>query len=368
MEFKITEKKNPTICLNMIVKNESHIIENTLEKLCKKISFDYWVICDTGSTDNTVQIITDFFKNKGIQGEMFHDEWQNFAHNRTLALERAYKKTDLLLVFDADDEIVGNIILPSEVLFDEYHLKFGFSSGVSYTRVLLINNHKRFQFLSVIHEFINCKEGPTTSTTINSDYYVISGRSGSRNLDPDKYLKDALILGKAYHEALADNDQLFHRYAFYCANSYKDCGQYENAITWYKITLSHEKQWPQEKYVSCLYIFDCLNALNRKEEGFFYLVKSFQYDNERVECLYPLLVHYCCENMPRIAYNYYLNVKEFYENRYLNTDISNKLFVANDKFEFFVPYYMILIADKVQDFSCVIKMYEIVFKKKTKNV
>ena len=364
MEFKITEKKNPTICLNMIVKNESHIIENTLEKLCKKISFDYWVICDTGSTDNTVQIITDFFKNKGIQGEMFHDEWQNFAHNRTLALERAYKKTDLLLVFDADDEIVGDIVLPNKVLFDEYHLKFGSGMGVSYTRVLLINNHKKFQFLSVIHEFINCIEGPTTSTTINSDYYVISGRSGSRSLDPDKYLKDAVILGKAYHVALADNDQLFHRYAFYCANSYKDCGQNENAINWYKITLSHEKQWPQEKYLSCLYIFDCLNALNRKEEGFFYLVKSFQYDNERVECLYPLLVHYCCENTPKIAYNYYNLVKEFYENKYINTDISNKLFVAIDKFDFFVPYYMILIADKVQDFSCVIKMYEIVFKKK----
>ena len=29
----------PTICLNMIVRNESHIIENTLEKLYKKINF-----------------------------------------------------------------------------------------------------------------------------------------------------------------------------------------------------------------------------------------------------------------------------------------------------------------------------------------
>jgi len=364
MEFKITEKKNATICLNMIVKNESHIIETTLEKLCQKISFDYWVICDTGSTDNTCQIITDFFKNKEIQGELFQDEWQNFAHNRTLALERAYNKTDLLLVFDADDEIVGNIVLPNKVLFDEYHLKFGSGMGISYTRALLINNHKRFQFLSVIHEFINCKEGPTTSTTIEGNYYIISGRTGSRSLDPDKYLKDALILENAYGDALNKNDHLFHRYAFYCANSYKDCGKYENAIKWYKITLSHQNQWPQEKYISCLYIFECLNLLNRKEEGFFYLVKSFQYDKERVECLFPLLVHYCCENLHQVAYNYYLLVKDFYENHYLTSNITNKLFVFTDKFEFFVPYYMILIADKVQDFKCVIKMYEIVFIKK----
>ena len=118
-----------TICLNMIVKNESHIIENTLEKLCKKINFDYWVICDTGSTDNTPQIITKFFEKRGIKGEIYYDEWRDFAHNRTLALQRAYRKTDLLLVFDADDEIIGNVIIPTEVLCDEYHMKFGSASG-----------------------------------------------------------------------------------------------------------------------------------------------------------------------------------------------------------------------------------------------
>ena len=363
MDFIITEKK-ATICLNMIVKNESHIIENTLEKLCKKIKFDYWVICDTGSTDNTTQIITEFFEKKGIKGELFYDEWKNFAHNRTLALERAYKKTDLLLVFDADDEIVGEIQIPTEVLFDEYHYKFGSSFGTSYTRVLMINNHKKFEFLSVIHEFISCKESPSKSSVIEGDYYVVSGRSGSRNLDPDKYLKDALILEKAHAEALKTNDHLFHRYAFYCANSYKDCGRFDDAIKWYKITINQEKQWAQEKYVSCLYLYDCYQKLNEQEKGFFYLVKAFAYDTERVECIYPLLVYYCCENMYRVAYNYYLNIKDFFENRYLYTNISTKLFTTQDKYDFFVPYYMILIADKVQDFDCVVKMYEIVFTKK----
>ena len=367
MDFIITEQK-ATICLNMIVKNESHIIEKTLEKLLAKIKFDYWVICDTGSTDNTPQLITDFFGKHGIKGELFHDEWNNFAHNRTLALERAYKKTDLLLVFDADDEIVGDFVTPSEVLYDEYHLQFGSSLGISYTRVLLINNHKKFQFLSVIHEFISCKEGPSKSTIISGNYFVHSGRTGARNQDPDKYLKDALVLEKAYEEASKNNDQLFHRYAFYCANSYKDCGKFEEAIKWYKITLSHENQWPQEKYVSCLYINDCFNNLKTPEFGFFYLVKAFQYDSERGECLFPLLQHYCCENSPRVAYNYYLNVKDYFENKYLNINEGlnevKKLFVIQDKLAFFVPYYMILIADKVQDFACVVKMFEIIFTKK----
>jgi glycosyltransferase involved in cell wall biosynthesis len=300
MELTITEKltlDDPTICLNMIVKNESHIIKNTLEKLCSKINFSYWVICDTGSTDNTREIITDFFKVKNSPGELHEDQWKDFAYNRTLALLRAFHKTDLLLVFDADDEIVGNIEMPKvgDTIYDEYHLKFGSPIGTAYTRVLLVNNKKRFEYQSVLHEFICCIEPtniPHTSTIIQGEYYVVSGRSGNRSKDPEKYLKDAKILEAAHAEALKENDPLFKRYAFYCANSYKDYGSYDDAIKWYKITLSQEN-WDQEKYTSCLYIYECYHNLNQTEKGFFYLVKAFRYDVERVECLYPLLVHYC---------------------------------------------------------------------------
>lgn len=53
-----------SICLNMIVKNESSIIENTLNNLCSYIKFTYWVISDTGSTDDTPSIIINYFKKK----------------------------------------------------------------------------------------------------------------------------------------------------------------------------------------------------------------------------------------------------------------------------------------------------------------
>ena len=51
-----------TICLNMIVKNESHIIRETLVNICKYVKLDYWVISDTGSSDNTIDIIKSIFK------------------------------------------------------------------------------------------------------------------------------------------------------------------------------------------------------------------------------------------------------------------------------------------------------------------
>ena len=44
----------------MIVKNEGHIIADTLQKLTGKIKFDYWVISDTGSTDSTKKLYLNF--------------------------------------------------------------------------------------------------------------------------------------------------------------------------------------------------------------------------------------------------------------------------------------------------------------------
>ena len=56
------------LCLNMIVKNESHIIQETFDNLLKYLPIDYWVISDTGSTDNTRELIKEYFKKKSIRG------------------------------------------------------------------------------------------------------------------------------------------------------------------------------------------------------------------------------------------------------------------------------------------------------------
>lgn len=369
MELKISEIPS-TVCLNMIVKNESHIIKETLEMLCSKINFSYWVICDTGSTDNTKEIISSFFKDKYIPGEIYEHTWKNFAHNRTLALDAAFNKTDLLFVFDADDEIHGTIDMPKSVDSDGYYLNFGNESGISYQRILLVNNRIKWNYQSVIHEFINCLKPNPKLTTINGNYYVVSGRRGSRNNYPEKYLKDAKILEEEYYEAKKVNDKLFLRYAFYCANSYKDAGKSEEAIKWYKITLNNDN-WFQEKYICCLNLYYEYNKLGEAEKGIFYLIESFKYDTERHECAYLLIRHYCVSNHNNIAYSFYTLIQDFYENRYSQSDTSGKLFIEQDKSQFYLPYFMILVADKVkQNFpvanNTIVKMYEIIFTKKYK--
>ena len=52
--MKIEEINYPTICLNMIVKNESKIITRLFDSVLSII--DTYCICDTGSNDNTIDI------------------------------------------------------------------------------------------------------------------------------------------------------------------------------------------------------------------------------------------------------------------------------------------------------------------------
>ena len=105
----------PKLCLNMIVKDEAHIIEERLTSRLSKIKFDYYVICDTGASDNTKEIMKNTFDKFHLQGEFYDHTWSDFGTNRTLALQAAFGKSEYLLIFDADDEIIGNILVKDKV-------------------------------------------------------------------------------------------------------------------------------------------------------------------------------------------------------------------------------------------------------------
>ena len=165
-------------------------------------------------------------------------------------------------------------------------------------------------------------------------YHIKSGRTGNRNLDANKYLKDAIILEKAYNDAVNAKKDIYNRYGFYCANSYYDCGKYESAISWYKKTLEN-CGWAQEKYVSCLNLYRCYEKLDNKEAGFFYLVKSAEYDRERSECYYELIKYYSGSGLHDVAYGYYSVLQDFYKNSYLKTGLNNKLFIDVNVPDFF---------------------------------
>ena len=337
----IPNHKKPTICLNMIVKNESKVIIDTLTNLLNNINFDYWVISDTGSNDNTRQIIKDFFYEKCIPGEIFNDEWRDFGYNRSKALQHAYGKTDYLFIFDADDRIEGKLVLPfsnpNNIFLDGYMLKIG--KGFEYVRPLLINNKKKWEFKGVLHEFLSNLEPVSSYGKIEGDYHVVSGRSGSRSNNPTKYYDDAIILEKAYEkELLLPNKGLSGRYAFYCARSYKDAGvkYHDKSIEWYKKLLSTKNHWNQELYYAALEIGIMYKDKHDMENAVTYLLKTVEYDSERIEGV-SIAIEYFYESSQYLLINALYHKYKDYNNS--NINLNDKLFINkhfyNDRIEFF---------------------------------
>ena len=347
-----------TICLTMIVRNESHIIVNTLENLWKYIQFDTWFISDTGSTDTTKELIIDFFLKKGVEGTLQEEPWRDFGYNRTKAFEGAYKKADYAFVWDADDEIHGDFKLPTdEFTGDLYKFIFG-GEHVTYSRPQLFNMNKKWCYKGVLHEYAECLEQCNKPIDVIGNYFFKSGKTGNRSKNPNKYLEDALVLEKA----LIEKDSLYNRYMFYCACSYKWCNKKEKSIEFYKKGLSLEDMWSQEKYMSCLDIYIQYEELQKPEEGIYYLIESNKYDSQRIECFYELIKYYCIRNMYTVSYGYYTVIQNFYENQYDPTKLSDKLFANKTVYEFLFPYYMIIVAGKTDNLKTSAKMYECIFK------
>ena len=345
----------------MIVKNEAHLILECFRHLSKYITFDYWVINDNGSTDGTQKLIKDYFAEKGIPGELDETPWQDFAFNRTVAFKRAFEKTDYAFVWDADDEIYGDFKLPTILDQDQYKFIFGNEVGARYSRCQLFNNKKRWHYVGVIHEYPAALESVSQPFDVLGNYYFISGRRGARNNDPNKYLKDALVLEKAFKEAFEKKDPIFNRYCFYTAQSYNSCNHHEKAIEYYKKVLEIDN-WVQEKYVACIEIYDQYDKLQRNKEGLFYLLESFKYDRRRIEGIYRLIKYYCINDPVEAAYAYYTMIENHYENEFVKENVADYLFTKKEEYDFYLPYYMVIVSQRMGKLDTCVKMLEMIFR------
>ena len=104
------------ICLQMIVKNEEEELIKFLENVKDHITG--YVICDTGSTDKTISLATNFFRSVGLDGTIEHHTWINFAANRNLCLDAGIAKMadhcDYWLISEPDHVFISEdgIFLP----------------------------------------------------------------------------------------------------------------------------------------------------------------------------------------------------------------------------------------------------------------
>ena len=253
----INQNKEPTICFATMCKNEEHCIRETLESVYKYIH--YWVVCDTGSTDKTCEIIQDFFKEKNIPGELHIDEWKGFDINKTMLFNKCYKKSDYILHLDADDLLVGDFKFTSKESGYLSYLcwcKRGETSTTKYKVQFMFNNNYHWKFCGVAHTTIKCLDCDcdiSNGDLTNQDFFLNSRDTGNRSNDPEKYFKDAVKLKEQFFNTLInDPDDLNSRSVFYTAQSYRDSGYLIESAQWYTLYTRLNNTWFEETFESYL--------------------------------------------------------------------------------------------------------------------
>ena len=280
--FGVHAAPKKTICLNMIVKNESRIIHECLHSV--KDLIDYWVIVDTGSTDGTQDIIRSVMK--GIPGQLYERPWVNFEVNRNEALQYARGTADYIMMIDADEKVDFHTLqkqFPSDL--DAYFITVR-ESGADYQRLFLIKDTAPWRWQGVLHETLMCSRA-YSSNLLDNVVLLSNTANGARSQDPQKYLKDAMVLEKALIDE-PDNS----RYMFYLAQSYFNAGEYQKAKVAFQ-KRSTMGGWDEEVYWALYRVAQLTQTLDKDvpaaNEAF---KKAHQYRPRRAEPLFHLANNY----------------------------------------------------------------------------
>jgi len=354
--------KNPSICLNMIVKNESKTIGRLLKSVVPFIT--NFIIVDTGSTDNTTNIIIDFFEkhnkenpNSTISGNIFFEPFQNFSYNRNHALQLCKGLSDFILLLDADMILEFGPDFNKDVFTLKLltHSAFQILQGDEnfyYYNTRIIHNQLTVltdcaKYIGVTHEYLSV---PGVAKIMEIPKSVLFIRDiGDGGAKSDKYDRDIRLLTNGI-EKEPENKA---RYLFYLANSYYDrnsCKEdNEEAIQHYKKRIT-EGGWTQEIWYSYLRLGYCYKRIGNISDAIYNWLEAYNYYPHRIENLYELVDYYTGISKHKLADVFYQLAKKVL---ITSEEVKHKdsfLFVNNDiythKLDFLYTIYSGYIGNK----------------------
>jgi tetratricopeptide (TPR) repeat protein len=278
MNIEYDMKPKATLCLNMIVKNESKIIIRLLDSVFSII--DSYCICDTGSTDDTPVIIESYFKEKGIPGKIIYEPFKDFGYNRTFALQACENESnaDFVLLLDADMVFWLNpSISPSEFkesLDSDVYTIFQGGDTFYYKNTRIVRNNRGCKYWGVTHEYVQVPSGLTHGSIEKSRAFIIDvGDGGSKS---NKFERDIQLLEQGLID-YPNND----RYTFYLANSYNDLGNYEKAIENYRKRIELGG-WHEEVWFSYFKIGLCYKIMGKMEHAIHEWMQAYEVFPNRI--------------------------------------------------------------------------------------
>ncbi len=320
----------PTLCLNMIVKNESRIIKRLFDSVISII--DSYCICDTGSTDNTVDIIESYFKEKNIPGKIIKEPFKDFCHNRNVSLQSCFGLSDYILFLDADMMIEINGFNKSILnTAQSFHIFQG-NDSFFYQNLRIVKNNKLYKYMGVTHEYIDVPSTNTMSGLPKNLIFIKDiGDGGSKG---DKSERDIRLLLNGLKDEPTNV-----RYHFYLANSYHDSGRFEEAISVYKKRIELGG-WREEVWYSYYRIGLCYKHMGKFADALNSWLEGYDYYPNRLESIYEIIHHYRETSKHKLGMIFYKMAKDILDK---NDNRDSYLFLYNDIYTYKIIYeYSIL--------------------------
>ena len=290
-----------------MIKNESRIITRSIQSALKIA--DAICVSDTGSTDNTVQILRDFYPTLPIPAKTYEHPWTNFGINRTKSFNDAkqfcheldwHPARTYALVIDADMELVVEPSFNKQIDLGQHQ---GYSliqkaGTLHYANARLLRIDHMWTCKGATHEYW---DGPMGNNISDTKLWINDRNDGG--CKSDKFTRDRDLLVQELKEQPTNV-----RTHFYLAQTYKCLGQREQSIDMYikRIELGG---WYEEVWYSYYMIGQMYLEMDKPFEAELWIQKGQKYSNYRAESLYLLVKHFRIAGDQWKSMHYYLQAK-----------------------------------------------------------
>jgi len=288
------------IALVMMIKNEEKRIEVSFDSV--KDYTDTFIILDTGSVDNTINICQEYCKRNNITLFLKEEPFVNFEVSRNVLLDYADEvlsknEKRFLLQLDCNDELqdaqhliqfVENFNGPQT----GFHLKQKWWTGRSmdtYFNIRMVLSHSGWRYKGVVHEYITQGKDSNNNAAnvIRLDNIILfQDRTKDDDKSQKRFTRDKELLYTEYIKNPHDARTLF-----YLAQTCGCLQLHQEAYQYYLLRLK-EVGFLEEQFHALNRLGELARVMNHPfEESLMWWLKAFAH-SQRVEPLVNIAEYY----------------------------------------------------------------------------
>jgi|GEM_PF-400920 len=316
------EGYDPLLVVVLMVKNEQDVIVPTLKPFVDG-GVDAFFIFDTGSTDRTVEVVTEYLQASNVRFKIGQEPFIDFAASRNRGLDlaqEAFPNSAFMVMPDAEWYIINAHDLlkfckeNKDGFEPSYSIRIA-SSDIDFYTPRLIRTKFPIRFVGKVHEVLN-----HSAREMVPAHVVFDLRPSQYGADKSRkrWERDVEILLRGYIENPLDTRNLF-----YLAQTYWCLDNLPAAYQFYKIR-APLPGWDEEDFLSWYRLARITEQLSKTDssqlapgqgkctwaEAMEYYLKAFAMRPCRAEPLVRIAQHYLDEDNHAVGYVFALRASQ----------------------------------------------------------